>query len=411
MSRIDDMIAEMCPEGVEFQSLGDVGTFVRGNGLQKKDLLTEGVGAIHYGQVFTTYGTSTYETKSFVSPDLARRLRTAKSGDLVIATTSENDEDVCKAVAWLGDEEIAVSGDAFVYSHHLDPLFIAYYFQTEAFQAQKRRFISGTKVKRVSGTDLARITIPVPPLEIQREIVSILDKMEKLQAELETELQAELHARSLQYECCRDELLEFGETEVRWSSLGGIASRVSSGGTPPTSRPEYYGGDIPWLRTQEVDFGVIMSTGMSITEAGLANSSAKWVPASTVIVAMYGATAAKVAISGVPMTTNQACCNVEIDPEQANVRFVFHWISREYLRLKDLGEGSQSNLNAQKIKNYPIAVPPLDEQERIVAILDRLDARVNDLSVALRAEIAARRQQYEYYRDKLMTFPERLDVA
>ncbi|MTB73128.1 hypothetical protein GGG17_14380 [Arsenicicoccus sp. MKL-02] len=145
MSTIDELIAEHCPAGVPFKTLGEVGTFVRGNGLQKKDLIDDGVGAIHYGQVFTVYGTATTETKSFVDPAFATRLRKAKPGDLVIATTSENDVDVCKAVAWLGESDIAISGDAFVYQHSLDPLYVAYYFQTEAFQGQKRKFISGTK--------------------------------------------------------------------------------------------------------------------------------------------------------------------------------------------------------------------------------------------------------------------------
>jgi len=189
-------------------------------------------------------------------------------------------------------------------------------------------------------------------------------------------------------------------------TLGEICKSVSSGGTPSTSRPDYYGGDIPWLRTQEVDYGVIQSTGMTITEKGLRNSSAKWIPANCVIVAMYGATAAKVAISGIPLTTNQACCNLEIDSEQANFKYVFHWISHAYDRLKALGEGSQSNLNAQKVKNFPISIPPLEEQARIVAILDRFDALINDISIGLPAEIKARRQQYEHYRDRLLSFRE-----
>ncbi|MGK2880133.1 MAG: restriction endonuclease subunit S [Mycobacterium sp.] len=403
MSRIDDLIAEHCPAGVEFKTLGEVGEFIRGNGLQKKDLVGEGVPAIHYGQVFTTYGTSASSTKSFVEPAIAARLRRAKPGSLVVATTSENDEDVCKAVAWVGDVEVAVSGDALIYSHTLDPLFAAYYFQTDAFHSQKARFISGTKVKRVSGADLARIRIPVPPLAVQREIASILDKMEALKAELE----AELEHRSRQYAYYRDSLLTFAEDEgVRWATLSEVCLRVSSGGTPSTSRPDYYGGGIPWLRTQEVDYTVVESTGVTITESGLQNSSAKWIPANCVIVAMYGATAAKVAINGVPMTTNQACCNLQVDPARANVRYVFHWISNEYVRLRALGEGSQANLNAQKVKDYPIAVPPLDEQERIVAILDKFDALVNDLSIGLPAEIAARRKQYEHYRDRLLTFQE-----
>lgn len=176
MSRIDNLLREHCPEGVEVKPLGQVGQFIRGNGLQKKDFVEEGVGCIHYGQIYTHYGTSATETKSFVSPALAAKLRSAEPGDLVVATTSENDADVAKAVAWLGDFPVAVSGDSYVFKHSLDPLYASYFFQTDSFQQQKRRFISGTKVKRVSGADLARIEIPVPPMEIQRELVSILTK-------------------------------------------------------------------------------------------------------------------------------------------------------------------------------------------------------------------------------------------
>ena len=104
------------------------------------------------------------------------------------------------------------------------------------------------------------------------------------------------------------------------------------------------------------------------------------------------------------LTTNQACCNLEIDEKQANYRYVYYWLCNEYKNLKALGEGSQSNINSQKIKKYKIPIPPLSEQERIVEILDKFDRLVNDISEGLPAEIEARRKQYEYYRGKLLNF-------
>jgi len=133
MSRIDDLIAELCPEGVEHRGLGDFGEFVRGNGLQKSDLRDSGFGAIHYGQVHTIYGVWASETRSFVTEELARKLRKARTGDLVIATTSEDDAAVAKAVAWVGEGEVAVSGDAYIYRHSLEPKYVAYFFQSEQF--------------------------------------------------------------------------------------------------------------------------------------------------------------------------------------------------------------------------------------------------------------------------------------
>lgn len=185
MSRIDELIDKHCPNGVEFKALGEVGTFIRGNGLQKKDFVEKSFPCIHYGQIYTFYGTSTTTTKSFVDPTLAVRLKKADSGDIVLTTTSENIEDVCTAVAWLGDSSIAIGGHSCVFKHTLDPMYVSYYFQTDQFESQKRRFVTGTKVKDIKVADLARVKIPVPPPAVQRAIVEILDKMELLKAELE----------------------------------------------------------------------------------------------------------------------------------------------------------------------------------------------------------------------------------
>ncbi|WP_449188432.1 restriction endonuclease subunit S [Tannerella forsythia] len=196
---------------IKIMSLGELGTFTRGSGLQKKDFTPTGIDCIHYGQIYTYYGTYAYKTKSFVSQEFAQKARKAKNGDLIIATTSENDEDVCKAVAWLGDEEIAVSSDACFYAHTMNPKYVAYYFQTEQFQKQKRCFITGTKVRRVNSNDLAKIKIPVPPLFEQERIVSILDKFDTLTNSISEGLPKEIELRRKQYEYYRNQLLSFPE--------------------------------------------------------------------------------------------------------------------------------------------------------------------------------------------------------
>ena len=190
-------------------SLGEVGTFTRGSGLQKKDFTPTGVGCIHYGQIYTYYGTYAYKTKSFVSQKFAQKARKAKYGDLIIATTSENDEDVCKAGVWLGNEDIAFSSDACFYIHKMNPKYVAYYFQTEQFQKQKRKFITGAKVRRVNATDLAKIKIPIPPLSEQQRIVSILDKFDTLTSSISEGLPKEIELRRKQYEYYREQLLSF----------------------------------------------------------------------------------------------------------------------------------------------------------------------------------------------------------
>lgn len=194
---------------IQWKKMGEIGTFIRGNGLQKKDFTESGVGCIHYGQIYTHYGTFATKTKSFVSEGFAQKLRKAKTGDIVIATTSENVEDVGKAVAWLGNEDIAISGDAYIYTHEQNPKFIAYLFQTERFLAFKKMNVSGTKVTRISGDSLAKYPIPIPPLELQEKIVAILDRFETLVNDLTNGLPAEIAAVKDQYEYYRNKLLTF----------------------------------------------------------------------------------------------------------------------------------------------------------------------------------------------------------
>lgn len=194
---------------VRWMKLGEIGNFVRGNGLQKKDFTETGVGCIHYGQIYTYYGTSTDTTKSFVPYDLAQKLTKVKSGNLVIACTSENIEDVCKAVVWLGEEDIVTGGHACVFAHNEIPKYIAYFFQTEYFFQQKKKYARGAKVIDIKITDLEKISIPVPSLSEQQRIVSILDKFEALVNDLTTGLPAEIAAVQEQYEYYRNKLLTF----------------------------------------------------------------------------------------------------------------------------------------------------------------------------------------------------------
>ena len=203
-----------------------------------------------------------------------------------------------------------------------------------------------------------------------------------------------------------DKLLD-GET-VEWLPLGEISVKISSGGTPKTGTPTYYDGDIPWLRTQEVDFDEIWDTGVKITEEGLKNSSAKWIPSNCVIIAMYGATVGKIAINKIPMATNQACANIQVDAEIANYRYVFHFLAMQYEYIKSLGSGSQTNINSGIVKKIQIPIPCPDNPEKSLAIQAEI-VRILDIFTALTTELTteltARKKQYEYYRDMLFDFP------
>ena len=163
--------------------------------------------------------------------------------------------------------------------------------------------------------------------------------------------------------------------EVR---LGDLCYKVCSGGTPKSTCSAYYdNGSIPWLNTKEINYNRIYETESHITEDGLNNSSAKWIDSNAVIVAMYGATAGRVAIAKIPMTTNQACCNLMIDSTKADYEYIYYYLSNSYKQLLSMANGAaQQNLNAQVIKDFEISLPNIEEQQSIASILSSLDDKI-----------------------------------
>ncbi|MGE9808106.1 restriction endonuclease subunit S [Janibacter sp. G1551] len=401
MSRIDDLIAEMCPNGVATKTLGDVGEFIRGNGLQKSDLTDEGTPAIHYGQIHTYYGVWAKSTKSFTDPSTASKLRRAKHGDVIIATTSEDDAAVAKATSWIGDGEVAVSGDAYIYRHSLDPRYVSYFLQSVHFQNQKIRHISGTKVRRISGTSLAKLWIPVPPLEVQREIVRVLDQFTQLEAELE----AELEARRRQYAFYVNSLL-VPQGNVESVPLGELAE-FKYGYTAKAVDA----GSYRFLRITDITpQGKLSQAGAKYVDTA-SPSSDYVVEPGDLLMARTGATYGKTMLVTAGAPAIYASFLIRIRFKRSNVLPSYYW----HFAQSDLywsqanalvSTGGQPQFNANVLKLVQIPVPPIEEQERVVGLLDKFDALVNDFSPALPAELAARRKQYEYYRDKLLTFEE-----
>ena len=201
---------------VEWLRIAEVGELVRGNGLQKSDFTESGVPAIHYGQIYTFYGNSTTETKSFVSLELAEKLRKVNKGDVVITNTSENLEDVGKALLYLGEKQAVTGGHATIFkpSEKILGKYFVYFTQSDFFANEKRKYAKGTKVIDVSATDMAKILIPIPPLDVQAEIVRILDAFTAVTAELT----AELNMREKQYQYYRDKLLSFSDVSIETDS-------------------------------------------------------------------------------------------------------------------------------------------------------------------------------------------------
>ena len=162
--------------------------------------------------------------------------------------------------------------------------------------------------------------------------------------------------------------------------LQSICKKIVSGGTPKSTNPDFYNnGTIPWVKTKEVNNNRIHVSENYITELGLKSSSAKIIPSNSVIIAMYGNgdTAGRVAINKIPVSTNQACCNLIIDNRKADYRYVFYFLRTQYQRLVDLKNGgAQQNLNAKTIKEYPFPFAPLQFQNVVADILEGLDEKI-----------------------------------
>lgn len=388
MEKLTKLIEQLCPDGVEYKMLGDIANISRGGSFQKKDFVEEGVPCIHYGQIYTKYGLFTNETFTYISDQLAKKQKYAQPNDIVMAVTSENIEDVCKCVVWLGDTPVAVSGHSAIIHHTQNAKYLAYYFHSSMFSTQKRKIAQGTKVIEVSPDKLNRITIPIPPLEVQAEIVRILDKF----TELTTELATELANRKKQYEYYSRQLFAVAKN-TQLTTLEQISLNCDSQRKPVTSNKRisgiypYYGasGIVDY-----VDAYIFDGDYLLISEDG-ANLLARNTPIAF-------------SVSGKTWVNNHAHV-LKFDNYHTR-RYV-----EIYLNSIDLSPyisgAAQPKLNQKNLNKIEIPLPPIEEQCRIVTILDRFDTLCNDISEGLPAEIEARQKQYEYYRDKLLKFKEK----
>ena len=214
--KVWDLLRTLCPNGVEWKTLGDIASISRGGSLQRKDFRPSGVPCIHYGQIYTSYNhLATDHTISFIDEACAARQKFANKNDLIMTVTSENVRDVCKCIVWLGQERVAVSGHTVIIQHSQNPKYLAYYFSSAGFFKQKRSLAYGTKVIDVSLSALSKVRIPVPPLAVQAEIVRILDQFSTLAEDITAGLPAEIAARQAQYEYYRNQLLSFKDVSDR----------------------------------------------------------------------------------------------------------------------------------------------------------------------------------------------------
>ena len=301
-------------------------------------------------------------------------------------------------------------------SNIVNQKFIYYYLLTQAYYLQELARSKSVKLPQLSVKDTDSLEVPVPPMEIQEAIVEILDKFTNLEAELE----AELEARTLQYEYYRGSL--FGTLKdpatglpaiaglvktlcpdgVEYRSLKDVVAKNYGGGTPSKSKAEYWDGNIPWASVGDLSDDVleVTDTRSKITEEGVKGSSTNIVPAGAVIVAIK-INPGRMKIAGMNLAINQDIRGLVLN-DSMNARFLTYY----FRTLMFAGHGTiVKSITNKHLMETKIPVPPMEIQQRIVDILDRFDALTSSLSEGLPAELAARRSQYEYYRDQLLTFP------
>lgn len=387
MSKLEELIQQYCPDGVEYVRLGDVLSVNRGKRLTKTQLSDDGKYFVYHGSKDTPLGKySQFNVKGKTT--------------IVVNTGGIGGVKFCDENFWCSDGSFWIG-----HSSLLNDKYVYYYLSPKEsyFASQKR--VGG--VPTIDRSTVENVEIPVPPLPVQEEIVRILDNFTELQAEL----QAELQKRLQQYNYYRDNLLSdfTPEQEPKECTLEEITTDIYSGATPSKEKRDYWeNGTIPWMSSGEVNLGQVYEVEGRITQLGYDKCSTRMVPEGSVVIALagQGKTRGTVAILRTSVCTNQSLAALVPNPDIVSGEYLYYYLKTQYSKLREVssGDGTRGGLNLKMLRSYKVIVPSLKTQTQIVAILDRFETLTNDLSAGLPAEIEKRRQQYEYYRDKLLTF-------
>ena len=416
---------------VKIVKLKDIATeMYRGNGIKREEIREIGIPCIRYGEIYTDYGISFEKTKSYTDENLIINKKYIEYGDILFAITGESVEEIGKSTAYIGKEKCLVGGDILVMKHKQDPVYLSYVLSTENAQKQKSKGKIKSKVVHTNATDIGEIEIPLPPLEVQKRIVEVLDNFEKICNDLNIGLPAEIEARQKQYEFYRNFLLTFKienctlpktrQDKTRQDIIKlfmyifgyielelGEIFELKNGYTPSKSNPEYWlNGNINWFKIEDINTnGRILKN--SIEKVNKKGIKGKLFPENTLIIST-SATIGEYALITKEFLCNQRFTCLIVKGEYKNILLPMFLKHYAYILSKKCKEnikiGNFPSVDMDKFKKFLIPLPLLEEQQRIVDILDRFDKLCNDISEGLPAEIEARQKQYEYYREKLLTF-------
>ena len=362
---------------VEWKKLGEICELERGVRVIKKDLQEEGLIPV-YQNSLTPLG---YFDKSNYPANTP----------FVICAGAAGEIGFCNKPFWAADDCTCI-----LCSSSVNKKFIYYCLlvKQHTLKSQVRK----ASVPRLSKEVIGKLIVPIPSMSEQERVVGILDTF----ISSIDNLKQQIVQRRKQYEYYRDQLLNLeGKERVAIVPLREVVKSYCTGATPNKGHLEYYeSGTIPWLRTQDVKFNEIYEIDSFVTEEAVAKTGVKWIPSNCVIVAISGATAGRCAINKIPTTTNQHCLNLEINPKKALYKYIYYCVYNAYSDMVSRKQGARGDLNSSIILGITIPVPSLSEQQRIVDILDKFEASIQNLE----AQLSQREKQYEYYRNKLLTF-------
>lgn len=415
MSRIAELIAKLCPNGIEYVKLEDVCTLVTGATPSKTNPEYWENGTVPWMSSGEVNNKVVYDTESKITQLGYDKTSTTlvPTHTVVIALAGQGKT---RGKVAITEIELCTNQSlcSIICGDKINYKFLYHYLDSKYEELREISNGDGTR-GGLSLRILKPYTIPLPPLEIQIELVRILDEYSASVTALQQELEKELTARKKQYEYYRDLLLDFdvhegGTNECEWRTIKEIFD-IRNGYTPSKSNVEYWeNGIIPWFRMDDIrENGRILSNSIQhIARKGVKKSGI--FPANSLIMSTT-ATIGEHALIKTNFVCNQQITCFSLKQEYSskiNIKFVFYLFFNfgEWCRNNVNNGGGLPIINTAKLSTYKIPIPTIEKQKRIVSILDRFDKLCNDISEGLPAEIEARRKQYEYYRDKLLSFKE-----
>ena len=384
----------------------------RGAGIKREEVTETGIPCVRYGEIYTTYNTWFDACVSHTKLEYVSNPKYFEHGDILFAITGESVEDIAKSVAYIGNEKCLAGGDIVVLKHNQEPRYLAHVLSTYESRQQKSRGKIKSKVVHSSVPAIEDIEIPLPSIEVQRRYADVLDHFEKICNDLNIGLPAEIEARKKQYEYYRDVLLTFAECGEmildRQTDRQNIIRLIQYvfgviylelGSVVKVFRGEY----ITKKDTASGNVPVILGGQEPAYYIDKSNHKGE-----VVVVARSGASAGFVSYWNQPVFITDGF-GYDADENTLIPKYLYYILKNMEKQFNDMKRGAGvPHISGDALLETKIPIISLSEQERIVAILDRFDTLCNDISEGLPAEIEARQKQYEYYRDKLLNFIEKI---